>query len=155
MKDLILCVLVVVKTLNLEILRYYLAEYIKELYCMPHVQHYYFSLFNQPNHWLVALSLAMPSWLVKADLWHRQRERHKLRLSLVECPKTSVQHALQNNPSPSSAKQQREITTFAIMMTTCAYNWISSSRYIWSCGAHTSLVLASYSKILEWAKKVG
>ena len=32
---------------------------------VPHVQHDYFSSFNQSNHWFVALSLMMPSSILK------------------------------------------------------------------------------------------
>ena len=49
MKDLMLCVHVVVKFGNLEISRCHLADYVKEL-CVPHVQHGYISSFNQSDH---------------------------------------------------------------------------------------------------------
>ena len=42
MKDLLLCVRVVVKTLNLEFSRCHLLDYVKEL-CETHVQHDYLS----------------------------------------------------------------------------------------------------------------
>ena len=52
----------------------------------------------------------------------------KLWIWLVECGKIivlhvlHVRHALMNKSMPSSAKQQREITTFAVLMNTWAYN---------------------------------
>ena len=55
MKDLRLCVHVVAKTLNLEISRCHLADYVKEFYfkCVPHVQHDYFASFNQSDYGVV------------------------------------------------------------------------------------------------------
>ena len=61
-----LCVHVVVETLNLEISRCHLADDFKELYyCVPHVQHDYFSSFNQSDHCFLASSLALPPSLLK------------------------------------------------------------------------------------------
>ena len=52
--------------------------------------------------------------IAKTPYWRdRQRQRHKLRIWLVERVKISVlhvRHALMNKSAPSSAKQQREIT---------------------------------------------
>ena len=63
------------------------------------------------------------------EFWHqrreRQRQRHKLRIWLVECGKIivlHVRHALMNKSVPSSAKQQREITIYTVLMNTWAYN---------------------------------
>ena len=47
MKGLLLCVHVVVKTLNLEISRCHLGDDVEEL---QHMQHDYFSSFNQSDH---------------------------------------------------------------------------------------------------------
>ena len=38
---------------------------------VPHVQHDYFSSFNQLNHWFVALSLTLPSSSLKLPNWFR------------------------------------------------------------------------------------
>ena len=54
--------------------------------------------------------------------WRRQILNLKLRIWLAACAKIIVLHALMNKSMPSSAKQQREITTFAVLMNTCAYN---------------------------------
>ena len=45
---------------------------------VPHVQHDYFSSFNQSNHWFVALSLTLPSSDLKLPIkWPgRRQERH-------------------------------------------------------------------------------
>ena len=63
MKDLLFGVHVVVKTLNLEISRCHLTDYVKEF--VPHVQYDYFSSFNQSDHCFLVLSLPMPSLLLK------------------------------------------------------------------------------------------
>ena len=42
-----------------------------------------------------------------------------------------MRHALNNNSVLSSAKQQREITKFAVLMTTLAYNCKSFILFIW------------------------
>ena len=58
---------VVVRTLNLEISRYSfrtLRQMIPLKY-VPHVQHDYFSSFTQSDHLFIALSLPMPSCLLK------------------------------------------------------------------------------------------
>ena len=58
---------VVVKTLNLEISRYRLRRLrqIILLKHVPHVQHDYFSSFTQSDDLFIALSLPMPSCLLK------------------------------------------------------------------------------------------
>ena len=58
---------VVVKTLNLEISRYRLRRLrqIILLKHVPHVQHDYFSSSTQSDHLFIALSLPMPSCLLK------------------------------------------------------------------------------------------
>ena len=56
MKDLLLCVHTVVKTVNLEISPYRRV---------PHVQHDYFASFNQSDHCFLGLSLSLPSTLLK------------------------------------------------------------------------------------------
>ena len=61
------CLHVGAKTLNLEISRCHLADYVRQrivLKCVPHVQHDYFSSFNQSDHRFLAPSL--PSSLPKA-----------------------------------------------------------------------------------------
>ena len=55
----------------------------------------------------------------------RQRHCHKLRIWLLECGKIivlHVRHVLLNKSVPSSAKQQREITTFTVLINTWEYN---------------------------------
>ena len=50
--------------LSSEISRRRLADYVKTLHQLKsvlHVQHNYFSSFNQSNHWFVAFSLTLPS----------------------------------------------------------------------------------------------
>ena len=42
---------------------------------VPHVQHDYFSSFNQSNHWLVALSLTLPSSNLKLPIPQCERGR--------------------------------------------------------------------------------
>ena len=63
MKDLLLCVHVVVKTLNLEIftLSFGRLRQTIVLKCVLHVQHDYFSSFNQSDHCFLASSLWLPS----------------------------------------------------------------------------------------------
>ena len=65
MNDLLMGVHVVVKTLSLEISRYRLRRLRQRilLKCVPHVQHDYFSSFNQSEHCFLALSLPFPSSL--------------------------------------------------------------------------------------------
>ena len=69
MKDLLFLAQVVVKTLNLEISRRHLAKCAEMkrivLKCVPHVQHDYFSSFNQLYHCFLALSLPFPSSFLK------------------------------------------------------------------------------------------
>ena len=67
MKNLLLCVHVVVKTLNLEISRYHLADYVKDFFlkCVSHEQHDYCSSFNQSDHCFLVSLLPMPSSLLK------------------------------------------------------------------------------------------
>ena len=84
--DLLLCVYVVVKTLNLEISRCHLADYVKriQLKCVPHVQHDYFSSFNQSDQCFLASSLQLTSsflklsnnWELQRGQRRRKRERH-------------------------------------------------------------------------------
>ena len=83
--------------------------------------------------------------------WQTQRKCHKLRIWLaVECIKLSVPlvlHALNNNSVPSSAKQQLEIVTFEVLMTTWTDKyWILD---VWFCGAHTSPVVAHFANIVK------
>ena len=54
-----MCVHVVVKSLNLEILRWHLPDYVKELKCVAHVQHDCFSSFNQSDHCFLGSSLPL------------------------------------------------------------------------------------------------
>ena len=72
MKDLLLCVHVVVKTLNLEISRFYRFGRLRQrivLKCVLHVLHDYFSSFNQSDHCFVASSLLkLPNVLITAEL---------------------------------------------------------------------------------------
>ena len=80
MKDLLLGVHVVkVKTLNLQISRCRLADYVKEFYQkgVPHVRHDYFSSFTQLDHCFLALSLPLLSSLLKLPI----REPTNRRLS--------------------------------------------------------------------------
>ena len=66
-----LCVLVVVKTLNLEISRCHLADsdnWRIMLKCVPHAQHDYFSSFNQSDHFFLELLLLLPSSLLKLSI---------------------------------------------------------------------------------------
>ena len=58
MKNLLLRARVVVRTSNMKISRRRLAIAQRGV---PHVQHDYFSSFNQSNHWFVALLLTLPS----------------------------------------------------------------------------------------------
>ena len=60
MKDLLLRARVVVRTSNMKQLRQRIV-----LKCVPHVQHDYFSSFNQSNNWFVAFSLPLLSSFVK------------------------------------------------------------------------------------------
>ena len=66
MKNLLLCVHVVVKTLygNFTLSFGRLRQTIV-LKCVPHVQHDYFSLSNQSDHCFLALPLPLPSSLLK------------------------------------------------------------------------------------------
>ena len=66
MKNLLLCVHVVVKTLygNFTLSFGRLRQTIV-LKCVPHVQHDYFSSSNQSDHCFLALSLSLPSSLLK------------------------------------------------------------------------------------------
>ena len=67
---------------------------------VPHVQHDYFSSFNQSNHWFVALWLALLSSNLKlpiTELYHRRQkrslQRYKLKLKLLAWGKLHVEHA--------------------------------------------------------------
>ena len=66
MADLLLCVHVVVKTLILKfhVVIWRICQRIV-LKCVPHVQHDYFSSFNQSGHCYLTASLSMPSSLLK------------------------------------------------------------------------------------------
>ena len=59
MKDLLSCVHVVVKTLNLEILTLSFSR-LSQRILLKCVQHDYFSSFNQSGHCFLALSLPLP-----------------------------------------------------------------------------------------------
>ena len=51
---------------------------------VPHVQHDYFSLFNQSNHWFVALSLTVPSSNLKLPNIDLQAEgKSQLQFNIV------------------------------------------------------------------------
>ena len=66
-----LWVLVVVKTLNLEISRCHLADsdnWRIVLKCVPHAQHDYFSSFSQSDHFFLELLLLLPSSLLKLPI---------------------------------------------------------------------------------------
>ena len=55
MKDSLLRARVVVRTSNMKISRRHLADYVRQQIApksVPHVQHDYFSSFNQSNSWL-------------------------------------------------------------------------------------------------------
>ena len=56
MKDFLLCVLTVVKTLKLDI---------SPCRRVPHVQHDYFASFNQSDHCFLGSSVSLPSPLLK------------------------------------------------------------------------------------------
>ena len=61
-----------VKTSNMKISRLRLADYVKKIApkSVLHMQHDYFSSFNQSNHWFVKLSLLMPSSNLKlSKVW--------------------------------------------------------------------------------------
>ena len=89
--------------------------------CVPHEQHDYFSSFNQSDHCFLVSSLPLPSSLRKLPKaihdgngndnitneefdWSSEEKKGVLR----------VRHALMNKFMPSSAKQQREITTLTV-----------------------------------------
>ena len=56
----------VVRIWEMKISRRRLADYVKNCSkSLPHVQHDYFSSFNQSNHWFVALSWSLPSSFLK------------------------------------------------------------------------------------------
>ena len=60
-----------------------------------------------------------------------------------------VWHAIMNKSVPSSAKQQREIRMFTVLMTTWAYNCTALILCILFHGAHTNPVIAYFAKIIE------
>ena len=60
-----------------------------------------------------------------------------------------VWHAIMNKSVPSSAKQQREITMFTVLMTPWAYKCIALILCIYFHGAHTNPVIAYFAKIIE------
>ena len=66
MKDSLLFVHLVIKTLHLEITRCHVIDCVKEL---PHVQQDYFSSFNQSDHCFLALSMPLPSSLLKLPIF--------------------------------------------------------------------------------------
>ena len=69
MKDLLLGLYVIVQTLNLETSRsvWQTSQRILRK-CVPHVQHDYFSLFIQSDHFFPALSLSLPLPLRKLPI---------------------------------------------------------------------------------------
>ena len=74
MIDLLLCVCVVVKTL---IWNFHVAIFGKLrqrilLKCVPHVQHDYFSSFNQSDHCFIVPSLSLPLSLLKLPNWQEK-----------------------------------------------------------------------------------
>ena len=71
MKDLLLCVHVFVKTLNLELnftLSFGRLRQRMLLNCVPHGQHDYFSSFNQSDHCFLASALPLPSSFLKLPI---------------------------------------------------------------------------------------
>ena len=82
----------------------------------------------------------------------RQRQRHKLRIWLVECGQTivlHVRHAVMNKSVSSSAKQQREFTTFTVLMSTWAYNRKSLVLCIYFDSAQTNPVAGFFVNIVK------
>ena len=67
MKDLLLRAHVVVRIPNMKISRRHLGRLRQNIApkSVLHVQHDYFSSFNQSNHWFVVLSLLLPSLFLK------------------------------------------------------------------------------------------
>ena len=61
MRDLLLCLHVVIKTVDLEIFTLSFGKLRQGIVQkgVPHVQHDYLSSFNQSNHWFVALTLPL------------------------------------------------------------------------------------------------
>ena len=56
----------VIRIWKMKISRRRLADYVKNCSkSLPHVQHDYFSSFNQSNHWFVVLSWSLPSSFLK------------------------------------------------------------------------------------------
>ena len=126
MKDLLLRARVVVKTSNMKISRRHLPDYVKTLHpkaCCTCSTNIFLHSTNQIIDCGVVDDVAVVK--SKRNFIHqwreRQRQRHKLRIWLVERVKISVLHALMNKSVPSSAKkQQRETTSFTVLMTTWA-----------------------------------
>ena len=99
---------------------------------VPHVQHDYFSSFNQSDHCFLVLSLPLPlplpSSLLKLpsrEIWgrQRQRQRRKPMIWLVEWGKIiglHVQRTFWCNFLLWSVKLQREIFIFEVLTTTPA-----------------------------------
>ena len=58
-----------------------------------------------------------------------------------------VRHALVNKSVPSSAKQQRQITTFSVLMNTRAYNSSSLVLWIYFDSVHTNPVAGFFVNI--------
>ena len=99
---------------------------------VPHVQHDHFSSFNQWNHWFEALSLRFPSSNLKLpnrELKQPRRRRQKKTINLhIWQWKTVFLHALHEHVSPFDILQtfsfflRREMTSFAVVWTTWAYD---------------------------------
>ena len=82
------------------------------------------------------------------EFWLRQH--HILRIRLDKWGKIIVLHVRHALTIPcGAAKQQREITTFAVLMTTWACNRISLILCTWFNDTHTSPVVANYANIVE------
>jgi len=70
MKDFVSWARVVSRASNMKISRRHLADYVKKitLKSVPHVQHDYFSSFNQSNNWFVALLWSLLSSFLKLSI---------------------------------------------------------------------------------------
>ena len=91
---------------------------------MPHVQHHLLSSLNQSIHWFVALSLAL-TWLGSFSIDDgncNDNAQIKNLIGRVRKNKRAARAARTYESVLSSAKQQLQITTFTVLMTTWAYN---------------------------------
>ena len=125
------------KTLNLDITRCRLADChitVTVSKCVPHVQHDYFSSFNQSDHYFLASSLPLlPSLLDKIGTLnnhhhHDDGDKNVTNLHIWQWKTNIVLHALQVQFSflyislPFSSFPRREMTCFAVAWTTWAYD---------------------------------